>query len=87
MAGFVIASCILLFRLDEETHSFSDLVAPGNLIVLIVYILPTYLLCLVLFLLFNRAYSPGKSAVRAMAIGIPPGLILVMCFFWWTLKS
>lgn len=85
MAAAVVASCLMLFSLDKETHGIADLLTPGNLVALVLYALPTYIICLILFTLFNRAYSPGKSVVRALAIGIPTGIIIIMCFFWWKL--
>ena len=63
--------CWLLFAIDKETHQFSDLLSPGNLAALVVYFIPTFLICLLIHHLLSKKISNTKSLVLSLVIGVP----------------
>lgn len=81
-AAAVLAACWLLFSLDKETHSFADLLTPGNLVALAIYFLPTYMLCCAMLDVFIRRHVAASMA-KTLFIGIPSGFSIVICFFYW----
>jgi hypothetical protein len=72
-----IISTFLLFSLDKDMHSFSDLFKMWNLIAAVFYIIPAVTFSSILYTLFRRIYSESKS-LWAMALGIPGGFAIVM---------
>lgn len=78
IAMFIILSCFALFSLDKDTHAFSDLLKLGNLVALIVYFVPTFLICGFLIELFSIKLSTSKSLVLSLTIGIPLSFTLII---------
>ncbi len=78
----ILACCWILFSLDRETHSFFDLLKPGNLFVLLLYYTPTYAICYSLFRLFEFKDSKN-SLLWSLLLGIPIGLCAMTFFFMW----
>jgi positive regulator of sigma E activity len=81
----VFFCCLFLFWLDKDTKVFSDLVQPGNLVALIIYFTPTFLLCSLLYYLFNKRMSWDNSFVLAHFIGIPVGFAAVILLLLWNM--
>lgn len=78
IAVFIILSCFVLFSLDKDMHTFSDLLKPGNLVALIVYFIPTFFICGFLSELFSRQLSTSKSLLLSLTIGIPLSFTLII---------
>ena len=78
IAVAILLSIFLLFSLDKDTHAFSDLLKPGNLAALVVYYLPTFLICFLLFRYFIRKQKGSRSALLSLSIGIPLSFVLVI---------
>ncbi|MDF1676193.1 MAG: hypothetical protein P1U44_10795 [Vicingaceae bacterium] len=83
-ALIVVLACFGLFYLDRETHSVTDLFQTGNLVVLVFYFIPTYILSCLLYILFQYLKST-KSVLLSLLIGIPLGFSLMMLFFSYSL--
>lgn len=84
-SGVIIVSlCLGLFYLDKDTHAISDLFKPGNLFALILYVVPTYLICLLLYEIFRRRKSKS-SFVLALCIGVPIRFALVMLIMFFSM--
>ena len=77
----VLLACVTLFSLDKDTHSFGDLLKPGNLVALFFYFTPTLIISLFFFRLFSNKYARAKSTILSLATGIPLSFTLVICFF------
>jgi phosphoglycerol transferase MdoB-like AlkP superfamily enzyme len=73
---------MLLFWLDHETRSFSDLFQPGMLVVAMIYVLPAWLICQAHFIWF-RKLNWNPPALWALITGIPWSFILVMMLLSW----
>lgn len=73
----VIIFCLLLGFIDRETKSIADLFNLGNILALLLYALPTYIIC-ILFqqLLFKR--NSKHFFLLAHVMGIPLGFAIVM---------
>ncbi len=82
LAFFVLLSCWGLFWLDYETRSISDLFNIGNLVALLVYFVPTFLITFLLFLFFLNKNNKRRSMVLSLAIGIPLSFTLVILAFY-----
>src|SRR6266496_5615097 len=80
----VLFCCLFLFWLNHETKFVADLVQPGNLVALVIYFIPTFLLCSFLFFLFSKI-SNKRSFALAHLIGIPAGLTLVILILSWNI--
>ena len=78
IAFVILASIFLLFSLDKDTHTFSDLLKPGNLAALVVYYLPTFLICFLLFRYFIHKQKGSRSTLLSLTIGIPLSFVLVI---------
>ncbi len=78
IALVIVAACFLLFSIDKDTHHFSDLFQPGNLVALAVYFIPTYVVCIMLFHYFARRHSLAGSTALSLLIGIPVSFALVI---------
>lgn len=74
----VLVSCLLLFSIDKDTHSCSDLMNPGNLVALVLYFTPTFGICALLFSVFKKRLGSAKSLFNALCIGIPVGIAIVI---------
>ena len=78
IAGVTLLSIFLLFSIDKDTHSVSDLFKPGNIAALIVYYLPTFLICFGLFRLFIYKQKGPRSLTLSLTIGIPLSFVIVI---------
>jgi hypothetical protein len=81
IALIVILACFVLFSLDKDTHSISDLLTPQNLIALLFYFLPTFIISALLFELFLKKYDKNKSFTLSLMTGIPISFLIVISFF------
>lgn len=79
IAFVTLVSIFLLFSIDKDTHSVSDLFKPGNLGALIVYYLPTFLICFGLFRYFVYKQKESRSLTLSLTIGIPLSFVIVIC--------
>jgi hypothetical protein len=80
IALIVLVACFALFYLDKDTHSISDLFKVGNLIALIIYFTPTFVISIFLFNLFLKKTTGSKSMLLSLLTGIPLSFFLVICF-------
>lgn len=76
-ALIIVLLCFCLFSVDKDTHSISDLFKPGNLVALLIYFVPTWLLCYALYKMFERRNNKNSFAL-ALGIGIPGGFAIVI---------
>ena len=81
----VLFCCLFLFWLDRETKSVTDLLQPGSLVVLVIYFVPTFLLCSFLYFLLHKIMSWNSSFTLAHFIGIPAGLAFVIFVLSWNM--
>jgi hypothetical protein len=72
----VIMFYCMAFMLDHETKHFTDLFQVGNIIALIVYAVPTYLICWLFYRLFAR--MGNYPLVWSLVVGLPAGFMIVM---------
>src|SRR5687768_16044293 len=77
IAAFCFLACMGLFWLDKDTHSLADLFKGRNILTWVLYFIPTFLLCCVLYYLFQKLGHPG-SFWYALSIGVPVGLLTVI---------
>ncbi len=77
----ILLMCLLLFSLDRETHSFADLITPGNLVALLIYFIPTYIISLLFYTFYVKKYNRRKSMVLAIVSGALVGFFLVISLF------
>ena len=84
MAMTVLTMCFLLFSIDKDTHSVTDLFKPGNLVALILYFTPTYLITTLTYKLFRKKHDKPFSMLSALTIGISVGfaVVIVVMSFW-----
>ncbi|MCX6350733.1 MAG: hypothetical protein NTX03_02605 [Bacteroidetes bacterium] len=83
IALIVLFACWGLFYLDHETKSINDLFKVGNLVALVLYFLPTFIICV---LLHNwAAKKQWKNRISfSLLLGIPVGFIIVILgLFTW----
>lgn len=73
----IVVLCLGLFLLDKENHSVADLLEKSNLFALILYVIPTYLICSILFYFLEKK-GKKNSSILALTIGIPLGITLVI---------
>ncbi len=83
VSGIIILIVTLaLFYLDHETQNVGDLFQPGMLVPLLLYTIPTFILCLLLFFGFKKLNVKNSSGL-AMALGIPGGIFAVILILSW----
>ncbi|MBK9639505.1 MAG: hypothetical protein IPO63_17505 [Bacteroidetes bacterium] len=68
---FVLFATWLVFAIDKETHQFSDLLTPGNLAALVVYFIPTFLICMLFHHVLSMKISNTKSMFLSLLMGVP----------------
>jgi len=79
----ILLFCLALFSLDHETQSVGDLFTPGNLVALMLYFFPTWLICSLLYTLFLKLNNKNSFA-WSLVLGIPAGfLLMVLILSWW----
>ena len=67
----VLIATGFLFAIDKETHQFSDLLSSGNLVALVVYFIPTFLICLLMHHVLSMKMSNTKSMFLSLLLGVP----------------
>jgi hypothetical protein len=78
IAFIVLFSCFFLFYIDFETKSVTDLFKLGNLFALILYFIPTFIICLLLYQLILMKTKTKKSLFWALIMGIPISFTIVV---------
>jgi hypothetical protein len=79
----ILLFCFGLFWLDHETQSIADLFKPGNLVALMLYFFPTWLICSLLYTLFQK-WNSKNSFAWSLVLGIPAGFaLMVLVLSWW----
>ncbi len=71
IALVVLAFYLLLVLIDGDTHSAGDVFNLRILPAMILYGLPAFIVCALLFRRFSKKYSGWKSLTDALLIGIP----------------
>lgn len=77
----ILLSCFLLFYIDSDTERVSDLFEFGNLLALAIYFLPTFMICMVLFVFLAKRYGARKGLIRSLFLGIPLSFTLIITMF------
>lgn len=78
IAATILVACLLLFSLDSDPGQFSDLFHLDNLIGLVIYFVPTFFLCRLLYRLFQRKQNTTESLILSLIIGIPLSFALII---------
>jgi hypothetical protein len=78
IAFSVLVVTLLLFSIDKDTHSFSDLFKPENIGALIIYFTPAFIICAGLYFLLARRRNAKSSFIIALAAGIPVSFTLII---------
>jgi hypothetical protein len=73
----VLGFYLIIFSMDRETTSFSQLFLVGNLIALALYGIPTWLLTVGLDRLFMKL-EWKHSLTWSLVLGLPAGFMIVM---------
>jgi len=79
----ILLSGLLLFYIDHETRSITDLFKPVNLVALMIYFIPTGLVCFGIYA-FLQFRGNKNCLLWSLVIGIPVGfglVILALSFF------
>lgn len=74
----VIVTCLMLFYLDKDTLSISDLFKPVNLKALFIYFVPTFGICFVSFKENLKRKTLRKSLLSSLVFGVPVGIMSTM---------
>ncbi len=82
MLTMVAISIVLLFAMDHKTHHWQDLLKPNNVAAFLIYYIPTLVLTLGCYLIFNYKNLSNKLSLALIA-GIPSGIALVIGLFSW----
>lgn len=79
----ILICCLFLFSLDKDTYSIADLLKPGNLFALLLYLFPTYLISY-FFYYFFRKRNNKNATLWSLVLGIPSGvfIVIVLLSFW-----
>lgn len=77
----VFLSCLALIAIDKDTHTWNDLFYPGNIVALLIYFTPTYVLSCLLYRVLSRRNAASKSIWFSLVIGVPTGFGLIILFF------
>jgi hypothetical protein len=78
IASAVLVSCFILFSIDKDTHSFTDLLRPGNLAVLVVYFFPAFATSSLLYRIVRRTRNWLDSLTMSVFVGIPVSFIITI---------
>jgi len=78
----VLLACWGLFWLDHETKEIADLFKRGNLVALLVYFVPTFILTYLIYLFFLKKYNNANSLFWSIIIGIPSSFMLIILAFY-----
>ncbi len=80
IAAGVLLACWGLFYLDHETHSVRDLFKPGNIVALLIYFIPAYLICMKMHHFFIKKYDEIRSISLSLLAGLPLGFTVIILF-------
>jgi chromate transport protein ChrA len=83
MGIVILLTCWLLFYIDHETHSIADLFTIGNLVAVLIYFVPTFLICLLFMALLMKRKNNHNSLTLALITGIPVGFTIVILLLMW----
>lgn len=78
IALFTLISCWLLFYIDHETKNVTDLFKTGNLFALLLYFVPTFIICVLLYNWFFKKFDAKNSLFWSLVIGIPISFTIVL---------
>ncbi|MBK6399712.1 MAG: hypothetical protein IPN61_14135 [Bacteroidetes bacterium] len=78
----VLLACWGLFWLDYETKEVGDLFKIGNLVALLIYFVPTFLLSYLIYLFLLQKWDNSKSLFWSLIIGIPASFTLIILAFY-----
>jgi NADH:ubiquinone oxidoreductase subunit 2 (subunit N) len=78
LALCVLIACWLLFSLDEDTHGVENLFEPGNLIALLIYFTPTFLLSVLSYRYFAKKGSMAGGIAKALVVAVPLGFAVII---------
>ncbi len=81
LALMVVIACLILFSLDHETTSFWMLFQSGNLITLLFYFLPTWVLTVIIYELSLKYRKGGAHLLFAAVVGISLAFVLIILSF------
>jgi hypothetical protein len=81
IALVVFLSCLAIIAVDKDTHSWSDFFYPANILALLIYFTPTFILSCMLYRLFAKKNVSAKSFLFSLLIGVPVGFTLIILFF------
>jgi F0F1-type ATP synthase assembly protein I len=74
----IFLTVALLFSLDKDIHGPSDLFRLGNLVGSMLYFLPTFFICMMLYRVFLRRNDRRESLYLSLVAGIPTGIVSVI---------
>ncbi len=78
LALSVLLAFLALFYMDEGTTALTDLFTPDNLLALILYCTPTFVISFFLFKYLSKEMYKSESIFLSLVIGIPLGFSLVI---------
>ena len=82
----LLVAVLLLFSIDRETHSISDLGKPENIGAFVLYFVPSFAICLYLYSMFARKRSKSDSVFLSLLIGIPLSFAVVITTLMFVMK-
>ncbi len=74
----VLLAFLALFYMDEGTSALTDLFTPDNLMGLIIYCTPTFVISFLLFKFLSKKMYRSESIFLSLVIGIPLGFLMVI---------
>ncbi len=74
----VLLAFLALFFMDEGTSALTDLFTPDNLMALIIYCTPTFVISFFLFKYLSKEMFKSESILLSLVIGIPLGFSMVI---------
>ncbi len=78
----VTFACLSLFMLDKDIHSLGDLLHFEILLYLLLYSIPAFWLCNLIFKKYARRNKKIKGLLLSLAIGIPVSFSFTVLFFY-----
>ncbi len=78
----ITLACLGLFLLDKDIHGVLDLLQFNILVALVIYLVPSFWLCSLLFHNFARTRKKTKSLLLSLSIGIPVSFAFIIVFFY-----
>ncbi len=78
----VLFSCFLLFLLDNDKGTIADIGKTSNLLGLLLYFVPTFLVSLFFDRRFSKKNDNVTSFVLSLVTAIPITFVLVICIMY-----